>query len=139
MNFEIKFFNLLIYFIIRDDDEDWDEDDSQTASDYNQTGLNAHSYYNAAPTHSMSLSTINSSAQNSANKSVPVRKSYNRFSTFVKSGGEDYILGTKNKHVPAVHMINIIQDANGRIMWTPIQQQYTCTISSFKKESKLKG
>lgn len=36
-------------------------------------------------------------------------------------------------------MINIIQDANGRIMWAPIQQPYTCTISSFKKESKLKG
>lgn len=116
-------------------------DDDDTVSDY-QPGTNANSYYNNAsmPTHSMSLSTLNSSHPNaSANKSVPVRKSYNRFSTFVKSGGEDYILGTKNKHVPAVHMINIIQDANGRIMWAPIQQEYSCAISSFKKESKLKG
>ena len=123
-----------------DDDDDWDDDDSQVASEYNHpSGLNT--YYNPnLPTHSMSLSTLNANAANSANnKSVPVRKSYNRFSTFVKSGGEDYILGTKNKHVPSIHMINIIQDENGRIMWSPIQQEYSCVIPSFKKESKLKG
>lgn len=121
-------------------DDDWSDDESQTASDYTNQAVSNSYYHTNIPTHSMSLSTLNASNTNTNNKSVPVRKSYNRFSVFVKSGGEDYILGTKNKHVPSIHMINIIQDANsGRIMWAPIQDTYSCSISSFKKESKLKG
>ncbi len=78
-----------------------------------------------------------------------------RFSNFVKSGMEAYILtGPKmttqplERHEVVVraclcHLMALIdchlQLRNGRAQWTPITQHYTCVVDKPKKESKLKG
>ena len=62
----------------------------------------------------------------------------NRFSTFVKSGGEEYILGNKNKSVPEDSKVYVTEDG-GRYRWLDNQHPYTCQLASPKKETKLKG
>jgi sorting nexin-9/18/33 len=133
-------------------DDDWDDDDdvtSQAGSTYQNSGPPPN--FSGGPsgnllspypiTHTSSISTLNQASSGANNKGAitPVRRSVNRFSSFVKSGGEDYILGTKNKQAPTDYLITIVQDANGKVMWAPVEHPYVCTISSFKKESKLKG
>lgn len=62
----------------------------------------------------------------------------NRFSTFVKSGGEEYILGNKNKSVPEDSKVYVTEEG-GRHRWLENQHPYTCQLASPKKETKLKG
>lgn len=62
----------------------------------------------------------------------------NRFSAFVKSGGESYILGTLKVNVSEADKVYIIETEEG-VLWQPIQQPYVCMVASPKKESKLKG
>lgn len=71
-------------------------------------------------------------------KSTVGRKNLNRFSTFVKSGGESYILGTLKANVSEADRVRIIETEDG-VMWPPIEQPYLCMVASPKKESKLKG
>ncbi|XP_022244062.1 sorting nexin lst-4-like [Limulus polyphemus] len=61
-----------------------------------------------------------------------------RFSTFVKSGGESFILGHIKTNIQADSVIKIL-DVDGEIMWTPSSNIYTCSVTSPKKETKLKG
>ncbi|XP_035208787.1 sorting nexin lst-4-like, partial [Stegodyphus dumicola] len=67
-----------------------------------------------------------------------LKKSFNRFSTFVKSGGEDYILGGTNISVPTEQCITILEQ-NGEIMWLDSPSPYTCSVAHPNKKSKLKG
>ncbi|KAI1301401.1 Sorting nexin lst-4 [Halotydeus destructor] len=109
-------------------DDDWDSGSqaSTTAGDnYQQQSLSGSQSY----THSAG----------GAAKSAAVKRSYNRFSTFVKSGGEDYILGTKNKSPPSECLVYITELEPGKISWAPSSNPYECVLASPKKESKLKG
>ncbi|RWS28411.1 sorting nexin lst-4-like protein [Leptotrombidium deliense] len=117
-------------------DDDWDDDDSQTSAAPSELPQqNSHSMYTSTGVHStISLPSATQAKQQS------VRKSYNRFSTFVKSGGEDYILGTKNKSVSSDNCVYIVQDSNGDFCWAAnSDREYTIHIASPEKESKLKG
>ena len=67
-----------------------------------------------------------------------VRKNLNRFSHFVKTGGEAYILGANKVAATESDNIFIIETNNG-ITWAPNPQPYSCVVASPKKESKLKG
>lgn len=58
---------------------------------------------------------------------------------FVKSGGENYILGTLKLNVPEADKVYIIEDMNGVVMWNPIQELYEVIVASPKKDSKFKG
>ncbi|RWS11784.1 sorting nexin-9-like protein, partial [Dinothrombium tinctorium] len=104
--------------------EDWGDDDSQT-SDYHHVN-NHHSEYGS------NVNTTNAGYSQHSN-------SYNRFSTFVKSGGEDYILGVKNKSVTSDNYVYVVQDSDGTICWSQNEHLYTVNIASPEKESKLKG
>lgn len=66
------------------------------------------------------------------------KKNLNRFSSFVKSGGESYILGLLKILVSDADKIYIRQLDDG-YFWDPIKQPYTVSVASPKKESKLKG
>ena len=66
------------------------------------------------------------------------RKNFNRFSTFVKSGGESYILGTLKVGVPDSSKVWIIDGHEGPI-WSPNPEPYSCVVAQPKKETKLKG
>lgn len=70
------------------------------------------------------------------------RKNFNRYSTFVKTGGEDYILGGLPRYVPDSEKVYIIEatDAGGGYQWAPsTSPPYCCVVAQPKKESKFKG
>ena len=81
-------------------------------------------------------------------------KTINRFSNFVKSGMESYILTQSKMSNPPEETHEIIvscilvqfccmnsyfQIKDGKVMWKPSQRSYTCIVDKPKKESKLKG
>lgn len=101
-------------------EDDWDDDDSQTSASMHD------------------LSQQQSNTQRGSISKPVVKKSYNRFSTFVKSGGEDYILGSKNKIVPSEGQVSVVEE-NGVIKWAPNQHPYSCQVASPSKEAKFKG
>ncbi|WKY08078.1 hypothetical protein Q1695_007517 [Nippostrongylus brasiliensis] len=67
-----------------------------------------------------------------------VNRNINRFSNFVKSGMEAYVLGESrmNGQPGEKHEVVI---SGPLVQWRPIQQYYTCTVDKPKKETKLKG
>lgn len=67
-----------------------------------------------------------------------VRKNLNRFSHFVKTGGEAYILGATKVNGTDSDQIYIVETDIG-VTWAPNPQPYACVVASPKKESKLKG
>ncbi|XP_050404479.1 sorting nexin lst-4 isoform X2 [Patella vulgata] len=127
-------------------DDEWEDDDDQSSnSTDNQSG---------APTSTGSQN--ESHGQGNFGLSVPkrerkqvsptsdmskygtVKSSFNRFSHFAKLGGEAFMMGQVNADVPESDLIKIIETENGPD-WTPLQSPYTCTISSPKKATKMKG
>ncbi|KAG8189024.1 hypothetical protein JTE90_025467 [Oedothorax gibbosus] len=117
---------------VDDWDDDWDDDDDSVYSQDHPTST-------TQPAHSTSIS---SKEPRESFKTVEpkgtLKKSFNRFSTFVKSGGESYILGDTKITVPTEQCITIIE-SNGEIMWLESTSPYTCTVDSPNKKSKLKG
>ncbi|KAM3725843.1 Sorting nexin lst-4 [Dirofilaria immitis] len=72
-------------------------------------------------------------------KQATVRmKNINRFSNFVKSGMEDYILLASKFTAKAEEHHEIILTLDGA-EWIPVAQPYYCIVDKPKKESKLKG
>ncbi|ETN84707.1 PX domain protein [Necator americanus] len=67
-----------------------------------------------------------------------VNRNINRFSNFVKSGMEAYILGESRMNGQSGEKHEIII-SGPLVQWRPIQQYYTCTVDKPKKETKLKG
>lgn len=67
-----------------------------------------------------------------------VRLNFNRFSHFVKTGGEAYILGSMKVNANHKDQIQIIETSEG-VIWIPNPQPYFCSVASPKKETKLKG
>ena len=65
--------------------------------------------------------------------------SFNRFSVFVKSGSENYILGKVNVSVSEAEVLAIVETGEGRYSWVNNQPPYSCVIASPKKEAKFKG
>ncbi|KAI6180916.1 Sorting nexin-33 [Aphelenchoides besseyi] len=65
-------------------------------------------------------------------------KNINRFSNFVKSGMENFILDT-SKMSSAPTQTYEITFTNNEVRWKPPSELYTCTVDKPKKESKLKG
>ena len=67
------------------------------------------------------------------------KASFNRFSVFVKSGSENYILGKVNLSVTEAEVLSVVETAEGRYSWQTSQPPYSCVIASPKKEAKFKG
>lgn len=66
-------------------------------------------------------------------------KNINRFSNFVKTGMESYILAISKMSIQPGECHEIVMNGN-KIEWRYDRaKQYTCTIDKPKKESKLKG
>ena len=76
---------------------------------------------------------------NGRKQSASGRTSFNRFSTFVKSGGENFVLGSVNVNVQESDVIAVIESGDGHFNWLNPHPQYNYAIASPKKESKLKG
>ncbi|VDD93009.1 unnamed protein product [Enterobius vermicularis] len=65
-------------------------------------------------------------------------RSFLRFSNFVKSGMEGYILSTTKMTTRTDEHHEIVLTSAGPC-WAPITQPYSCVVDKPKKESKLKG
>lgn len=66
-------------------------------------------------------------------------KNINRFSNFVKSGMEAFVLATSKMTTPPQERHEIILAPDGNVRWDPIPQDYTVSVDKPKKETKLKG
>ncbi|XP_013380502.1 sorting nexin lst-4 isoform X2 [Lingula anatina] len=109
-------------------DDDWDDDDDASSTTTEQTGGQADA----------GSSRINRQSADPS-KFGTVKKGFNRFSTFVKTGGEAFMLGTTSvARVPENEMVKIIETSEG-FMWEPNPHPFTCNVASPKKESKFKG
>ncbi|XP_076346979.1 sorting nexin lst-4-like isoform X3 [Tachypleus tridentatus] len=123
-------------------DDDWDDDESTFSSQQEQfsgpgmygVSIPDQSWKNSS---AGDIRNTTPSGQDASGRGT-VKKSINRFSTFVKSGGEAFILGETKINVPADSIIQIL-NVDGEIMWTLVSNPYTCSVTSPKKESKLKG
>jgi sorting nexin-9/18/33 len=71
--------------------------------------------------------------------SVSSKTSFNRFSVFVKSGGESFVLGKLNAKVQETDVIQVVDNGDRKYNWLNVKPPYSCAIASPKKESKLKG
>lgn len=123
-------------------DDDWDNDDT-----YSEIQNNVPNIQRVEPNHNLVLphrqqegDTI--SEENFGgpdNKGTVSKKSFNRFSTFVKSGGESYILGTLRVHVSESNKIVIKKLDESLYSWPIISNPYTVQVTSPVKETKLGG
>lgn len=86
---------------------------------------------------SVSLSNVHSVVPDRPIPSVP--KKNNKFSTLIKSNEESYLLGTRMVNVPESEKIYIEESDNSSYTWIPTGENYSCVVTSPKKESKLKG
>ncbi|KAF5302239.1 hypothetical protein FQA39_LY10278 [Lamprigera yunnana] len=122
-------------------DDDWDEDPYSEISANRQQRESI--YANDPNMHQFGKDqdTISEMSFGGDNKGTVTKKSFNRFSTFVKSGGESYILGTLKINVEESNKISIIKVDEGLWCWNPIpaSEYYSVMVASPKKESKLKG
>lgn len=123
-----------------DFDDDWsDDDDSQAGTEYNrreshQTVINSNVNIDSSVSKSFGKDGGGSKAGGT------VKKSMNRFSPFVKSGTEGYLLNTVKLTSKPSETIEIVNGRGGdkTFEWAP-SEVYTCQISSRQKASKMHG
>lgn len=139
-------------------DEDWeDEDDSgDNTTEYGTQGSQrgfpvGTPYYgsvgpSSAAGQQSDLSAATANLAITDNRNQPVagatksRKNFNRFSNFVKSGLECFVLEDKTSiKVPLEHIFYIQYDPELGIIWKPQFNPATCAVTIHGKESKMKG
>nr|CAD7260502.1 unnamed protein product [Timema shepardi] len=118
-------------------DDEWDDDsEGGSAPHSNSQGYSTNYALDNATI--SSSGDIYSLGKFDGGKGTVGRKSFNRFTAFVKSGGENYILGTLKANITDADKI-YIQETDQGIVWSSILEPYSCIVASPKKESKLKG
>ncbi|XP_062873969.1 sorting nexin-18a [Trichomycterus rosablanca] len=121
-------------------DEDWDDDwdDSSTVAD--EPGVisaGPHDYQGNGPnTYRISMSRAGNPQQ--AKSSATMGKNLNRFSTFVKSGGEAFVLGEAAGFVKDGDKICVVMGHHGP-EWQENPYPFACTIDDPTKQTKFKG
>lgn len=126
-------------------DDDWDDDDVYSTIPGQQEPQQQQIYANdnypttvpSAPK-LLDEETMSVVGSDINNKGTVSKKTLNRFSSFVKSGGESYILGTMKINVSESDKVRIKHLEDG-YYWDPIKIAYNVSVASPKKESKLKG
>uniref|UniRef100_A0A8C4XBX3 Sorting nexin n=1 Tax=Erpetoichthys calabaricus TaxID=27687 RepID=A0A8C4XBX3_ERPCA len=130
-------------------DDDWDDDwdDNSTVADepgvvsggsypdYDGSGVGRYRVSTRSDASSVSRG---SNAQHGAKSSATVSRNLNRFSTFVKSGGEAFILGEAAGFVKDGDKICVVMGQYGP-EWQENPYPFTCTIDDPTKQTKFKG
>ncbi|GCB70112.1 sorting nexin-18-like [Scyliorhinus torazame] len=130
------------------DDDDWDDDwdDSSTVADEplpggggggmgfspELDGLGRYKVSTAAGRRS------GSSASAASKSTTTVSRNLNRFSTFVKSGGEAFILGEAAGFVKDGDRICVVSGPHGPA-WQEDPYPFSCSIDEPTKQTKFKG
>ncbi|KAK7874567.1 hypothetical protein R5R35_013137 [Gryllus longicercus] len=115
-------------------DDEWDDDSEGGGTQQ----ANPNAYSNMGMVQKSGSAGDVSSLGKFDSKGTVGKKNFNRFTSFVKTGVESYILGTLKVSVPEQEKV-YIHEIDEQITWTPISRPYTCQVASPKKESKLKG
>uniref|UniRef100_A0A8C4WYL6 Sorting nexin 18 n=1 Tax=Eptatretus burgeri TaxID=7764 RepID=A0A8C4WYL6_EPTBU len=131
-----------------DDEDDWDDDwddDDDDDDDYDDGAAGPlealkHRAFSSGSTTgpTPSATSVSSSAQTQRRQSSSVGRTFNRFSTFVRSGGEAFVLGTTAIHVSDKDRIEVMSGPVGP-EWKPNPQPFSCTIEEPTKQTKFKG
>ncbi|XP_061732726.1 sorting nexin-18-like [Nerophis ophidion] len=119
-------------------DDDWDDewDDTSPATDTPRgLGTSPHSLY---PVTTSLPGRRSSSQQPQAKSSATVGRNLNRFSTFVKSGGEAFLLGEAAAFVRDGDKICVAMGKHGP-EWQEDPYPFTCNIDDPTKQTKFKG
>lgn len=124
-------------------DDDWDDDwdDSSTVAD--EPGVRHGGFHdlenNGPNTYRVSTSSMaRSSNAQQAKSSATVGRNLNRFSTFVKSGGEAFVLGEASGFVKDGDKICVVMGQYGP-EWQENPYPFLCTIDDPTKQTKFKG
>lgn len=120
-------------------DDDWDDDwDDSSPATHAPPGLGTTPPMYPVTT---SLPGRRGSApqhQQHAKSSATVGRNLNRFSTFVKSGGEAFLLGEASACVKDGDRIFVVMGKHGP-EWQEDPYPFTCTIDDPTKQTKFKG
>uniref|UniRef100_A0A674AXG1 Sorting nexin 18a n=1 Tax=Salmo trutta TaxID=8032 RepID=A0A674AXG1_SALTR len=126
-------------------DEDWDDDWDDTSTVADEPGVIVGSHQgdfdaNGSSTYSVSTTSSMSRSGNAqqAKSSATVSRNLNRFSTFVKSGGEAFVLGEAAGFVKDGDKICVVTGQYGP-EWQENPYPFTCTIDDPTKQTKFKG
>uniref|UniRef100_A0AAQ4RHE3 Sorting nexin n=1 Tax=Gasterosteus aculeatus aculeatus TaxID=481459 RepID=A0AAQ4RHE3_GASAC len=123
-------------------DDDWDDewDDSSTVADEPGTVGGRYQDFesNGPSTYSMSMSSASRGNAQQAKSSATVSRNLNRFSTFVKSGGEAFVLGEASGFVKDGDKICVVLGQHGP-RWQENPYPFACTIDDPTKQTKFKG
>ncbi|XP_026885188.1 sorting nexin-18a [Electrophorus electricus] len=131
------------YPVSQGSDDDWDDDwdDNSTVAD--EPGVVSGGFHdfegNGPSTYRVSTSSMSrgGNAQH-AKSSATVSRNLNRFSTFVKSGGEAFVLGEASGFVKDGDKICVVMGQHGP-EWQENPYPFTCTIDDPTKQTKFKG
>lgn len=122
-------------------DDDWDDDWDDHSSVADEPGIGGRGYRNyegnGPSSYSISTSSMPRGAQQ-AKSSATVSRNLNRFSTFVKSGGEAFILGEASGFVKDGDKICVVMGQYGP-EWQENPYPFSCTIDDPTKQTKFKG
>ncbi|KAM8871502.1 sorting nexin-18-like isoform 1-T1 [Synchiropus picturatus] len=119
-------------------DDDWDDewDENSPATDAPQ------GYGSTPPLYSVTTSLPGrrgvAPQQHQAKSSATVGRNLNRFSTFVKSGGEAFLLGEASAFVKDGDRICVVMGKHGP-EWQEDPYPFSCTIDDPTKQTKFKG
>lgn len=123
-------------------DEDWDDDwdDSSTVADEPHSVGGRYNDYegNGPSTYRLSTSTGPRGNAQQTRSSATVGRNLNRFSTFVKSGGEAFVLGEASGFVKDGDKICVVMGQYGP-EWQENPYPFNCTIDDPTKQTKFKG
>lgn len=122
-------------------DDDWDDDwdDSSTVADEPGTVRRYHGYEDNGPsTYSLSTTSMARGSAQQAKSSATVSRNLNRFSTFVKSGGEAFVLGEASGFVKDGDKICVVMGQYGP-EWQENPYPFACAIDDPTKQTKFKG
>lgn len=121
-------------------DDDWDDPSPVTAKPVAPTHLGTVTPAMHVLTTSSSAGRRQSTQSQSHGKSstATVGRNLNRFSTFVKSGGEAFLLGEASAFVSEGERICVAMGEHGP-EWQENPHPFTCTIDDPTKQTKFKG
>ncbi|KAM4578589.1 sorting nexin-18a [Fundulus diaphanus] len=121
-------------------DDDWDDDwdDSSTVAD--EAGTVGGRYLDSEGASTYRVTTYGGQRGNAiqTKSSATVGRNLNRFSTFVKSGGEAFVLGEASGFVKDGDKICVVMGQHGP-EWQENPYPFSCTIDDPTRQTKFKG
>ncbi|XP_015256352.1 PREDICTED: sorting nexin-18 [Cyprinodon variegatus] len=121
-------------------DDDWDDDwdDSSTVADEPMGGRYQDSEGNGPSKYRVTTYGGQRGNAMQGKSSATVSRNLNRFSTFVKSGGEAFVLGEASGFVKDGDKICVVMGQYGP-EWQENPYPFSCTIDDPTKQTKFKG